>query len=65
MGTRSILGRSCRETSIRSEEIVQRMFSMFYRQRKLVIDGKYNSNDGLSTTTMINRQREDKSRKIK
>jgi hypothetical protein len=37
---------------------------MFYRQRKLVIDGKYNSNDGLSTTAMINRQREDKSRKI-
>jgi hypothetical protein len=37
---------------------------MFYRQRKLVIDGKYNSNDGLSTTAMINRKREDKSRKI-
>jgi hypothetical protein len=48
------LGRSCRETSIRSEEIVQRMFGMFYRQRKLVIDGKYNSDDGLSTTAMIN-----------
>jgi hypothetical protein len=58
------LGRSCRATSIRSEEIVQRMFGMFYRQRKLVIDGKYNSNDGLSTTTMINRKIEDKSRKI-
>jgi hypothetical protein len=58
------LGRSCRETSIRSEEIVQRMFGMFYRQRKLVIDGKYNSNDGLSTTAMINRKIEDKSRKI-
>jgi hypothetical protein len=37
---------------------------MFYRHRKLVIDGKYNNNDGLSTTAMINRQREDKSRKI-
>jgi hypothetical protein len=58
------LGRSCRATSIRSEEIVQRMFGMFYRQRKLVIDGKYNSNDGLSTTTMINRKIEDNSRKI-
>jgi hypothetical protein len=64
MGTRSILGRSCRATSIRSEEIVQRMFGMFYRQRKLVIDGKYISNDGLSTTPMINRKIEDKSRKI-
>jgi hypothetical protein len=64
MGTRSILGRSCRATSIRSEEIVQRMFGMFYRQRKLVIDGKYNSNDGLSTAPMINRKIEDKSRKI-
>jgi hypothetical protein len=42
-GTRSILGRSCRATSIRSKEIVQRMFGMFYRQRKIVIDGKYNS----------------------
>jgi hypothetical protein len=64
MGTRSILGRSCRETSIRSEEIVQRMFGMFYRQRKLVIDGKYNNNDGLSTVLMINRQIEDNFRKI-
>jgi hypothetical protein len=26
---------------------------MFYRQRMLVIDGKYNSDDGLSTTAMI------------
>jgi hypothetical protein len=26
---------------------------MFYRQRILVIDGKYSSDDGLSTTTMI------------
>jgi hypothetical protein len=26
---------------------------MFYRQRMLFIDGKYNSDDGLSTTTMI------------
>jgi hypothetical protein len=25
---------------------------MFYRQRMLVIDGKYNSNDGLSTGRM-------------
>jgi hypothetical protein len=38
---------------------------MFYRQCNLVIDGKYNINDGLSTIAMINRQREDKSRKIK
>jgi hypothetical protein len=29
------------------------MFGMFHRQRMLVIDGKYNSDDGLSTTTMI------------
>jgi hypothetical protein len=27
---------------------------MFYRQHMLVIDGKYNNDDGLSTTTMIN-----------
>jgi hypothetical protein len=27
---------------------------MFYRQRILVIDGKYNSDDGLSTVMMIN-----------
>jgi hypothetical protein len=27
---------------------------MFYRQRMLFIDGKYNIDDGLSTTTMIN-----------
>ena len=27
---------------------------MFYRQRMLVIDGKYNNDDGLSTTMMIN-----------
>jgi hypothetical protein len=27
---------------------------MFYRQRMLVIDGKYNNDDGLSTTAMIN-----------
>jgi hypothetical protein len=26
---------------------------MFYRQRMLVIDGKYSSDDGLSTTMMI------------
>jgi hypothetical protein len=26
---------------------------MFYRQRMLVIDGKYNSDDGLSTAAMI------------
>jgi hypothetical protein len=37
---------------------------MFYRKRKLFIDGKYSSNDGLSTTPMINRKIEDKSRKI-
>ena len=37
---------------------------MFYRQRMLIIDGKYNSDDGLSTTAMINRQREDKSKEI-
>jgi hypothetical protein len=39
-------------------------WKIFNRQRMLVIDGKYRSNDGLSTTTMINRQIEDKSRKI-
>jgi len=27
---------------------------MIYRQRMLVIDGKYNNDDGLSTVTMIN-----------
>jgi hypothetical protein len=27
---------------------------MFYRQRMLVIDGKYNNDDGLITTVMIN-----------
>jgi hypothetical protein len=53
MGTKSIFGRCCRATSIRLEEIVQRMFGMFYRQRMLVIDGKYNSDDGLSTIVMI------------
>ena len=53
MGTRSILGRCCRATSIRSEEIVQRMFGMFYTQRMLVIDGKYNNDNGLSTIVMI------------
>jgi hypothetical protein len=37
---------------------------MFYRHHKLVIDGKYNSNGGLSIAAMINKQREDKSRKI-
>ena len=37
---------------------------MYYRNRKLVIDGKYSSNDGLSTTPMINRKIEDKARKI-
>jgi hypothetical protein len=65
MGIRSSLGRRCRESLISSEEIEKRMFGMFYRKRNLVIDGKYNSNDGLSTAAMINRQREDKSRKIK
>jgi hypothetical protein len=39
-------------------------WQMFYRKHKLVIDGKYSSNDGLSTTPMINRQIEDKARKI-
>ena len=48
------MGRRCRESSIRSEEIVQRMFGMIYTQRMLVIDGKYNNNDGLSTLAMIN-----------
>jgi hypothetical protein len=28
------------------------IFGMFYRQRILVIDGKYNNNDGLSTGRM-------------
>jgi hypothetical protein len=32
---------------------VQRTVGMFYRQRILVIDGKYSSDDGLSTTAMI------------
>ena len=54
MGTRSTLGRRYIATSIRSEEIVQRMFGMFYTQRMLVIDGKYRNDDGLSTTAMIN-----------
>jgi hypothetical protein len=39
-------------------------WKMFNRQHMLVIDGKYNTDDGLSTTTMINRKIEDKSRKI-
>jgi hypothetical protein len=34
--------------SMQKEEIV----GMFYRQRMLVIDGKYNNNDGLSIGTM-------------
>ena len=33
---------------------VQRIVGMFYRQHILVIDGKYSSDDVLSTTTMIN-----------
>jgi hypothetical protein len=32
---------------------VQRIVGMFYRQRILVIDGKYISDDGLSKATMI------------
>jgi hypothetical protein len=40
MGTISILGRHCRASSIRSEEIVQRMVGMLYRQSELVIDGR-------------------------
>ena len=39
-------------------------WKIFNKQRMLVIDGKYKSNDGLITTTMINRKIEDKSRKI-
>jgi hypothetical protein len=39
-GTRSILGRRSRASSIRSEEIVQRIVGMFNRQSVLVIDGK-------------------------
>jgi hypothetical protein len=39
-------------------------WQIFNRQRMLVIDGKYRSNDGSSTAAMINRQIEDKSRKI-
>ena len=31
-------------------------WQMYYRNCKLVIDGKYSSNDGLSTTPMINRK---------
>jgi hypothetical protein len=37
---------------------------MFYRKHKLVIDGKYSSNDGSDTTPMINRKIENKARKI-
>jgi hypothetical protein len=37
---------------------------MFNMQHVLVIDGKYNIDDGFSTTAMINRKIEDKSRKI-
>jgi hypothetical protein len=33
---------------------VQRIVGMFYRYFILVIDGKYNSDDGLSTAAMIN-----------
>jgi hypothetical protein len=32
MGTRSILGRRCRASSIRSEEIVQRIVGMFNKK---------------------------------
>jgi hypothetical protein len=39
-GTKSILGRCCRASSIRSEEIVQRIVGMFNRQSVLVIDDK-------------------------
>jgi hypothetical protein len=39
-------------------------WKMFNRQHMLVIDGKYNTDDGLSTAAMINRKIEDKSRKI-
>jgi hypothetical protein len=44
--------------------LIDNEWKIFNRQRMLVIDGKYRSNDGLSTTAMINRQIEDKSRKI-
>jgi hypothetical protein len=40
MGIRSILGRSCRASSISSEEIVQRIVGRFNRQSDLVIDGR-------------------------
>jgi hypothetical protein len=33
---------------------VQRIVGMFYKQRILVIDGKYSSDDVLSTAAMIN-----------
>ena len=39
-------------------------WKMFNRKHMLVIDGKYSSDDGLSTAPMINKQIEDKSRKI-
>jgi hypothetical protein len=32
---------------------VQRIVGMFYRQRMLFIDGKYSSDDGLSSAAMI------------
>ena len=38
MNIRSSLGRRYRESSIRSEEIVQRMVGMLYRQYALVND---------------------------
>jgi hypothetical protein len=40
VGTRSILERRSRESSIRSEERVQRIVGMFNRHSFLVIDGK-------------------------
>jgi hypothetical protein len=33
-------------------EYIAAAVGMFYRQRMLVIDGKYNNDDGLSTGTM-------------
>jgi hypothetical protein len=40
MHIKSILGRCCRESSIRSKEIVQRIVGRFNRQSELVIDGR-------------------------
>jgi hypothetical protein len=39
---------------LRCEVPLDHVVGMFYRQHMLVIDGKYNNDDGLSTVAMIN-----------